>query len=80
MRMLNENLLCKPKEEEGGGLITTLQKNYKVLEVIEGGNEENGITNGDTIYISSNSRASFDLELDNEKYIIVAIKNIILIL
>lgn len=80
MKMLNSNLCCvkldSPTEKVGKILIPTDKKSYKRLKVVQ--SEEEEVEVGKTLYVPINS--GHEVDIDNEVYVIVNIREIILIL
>lgn len=80
MKLLNDNVCCKSLDEVtekiGNVIVPTKNKSYKTLEVVESGNEL--VEKGKVVYVPLNS--GNEVEINNSKYIIVNMREIILIL
>lgn len=80
MKMLNGNISCKSLDEitekKGNIIVPTKNKSYKTLKVVT--SNEELVQEGKTIYVPVN--CGNEVEIDGEKYTIVNIREIILIL
>jgi len=80
MKMLNGNILCLNEAQSinnknnAGFIIPESAKSYKVLKVVKGDN----VSEGSLIYVPSH--AGIEVKVDGDKYEIVGINDIILIL
>ncbi len=81
MKMLNGNLLVKVQEDsekrESGIIVLRDNKSYKKVEVIEP-DADNEIAKGSIVYIPKN--AGIEIDIEQEKYLIVNKREVILIL
>ncbi len=81
IKMLNGNVLLKiedPKKETNSGLIIPSKNNvnYDIGTVVSP-DVNNSLKEGDVVYIPKSS--GMNVEIENEKYVIVNVKQIILI-
>lgn len=75
VKLLNGNILTElQNEDKEGGLI--MPKAYKTLKVIKSDSEE--VKSGSTIYVIKT--AGTDVKIEDNKYVVVNIREIILIL
>lgn len=82
MKLLNGNILTKESEEiidktKSGVIINVKHNSYKELEVIEP-DINNNVKKGSLIYVPINS--GIPINVNDDKYLIVNIKEVILIL
>ena len=77
--MLNGNISCKSLDEitekVGNVIVPTKNKSYRTLKVVN--SNEESVKKDDIIYVPLNCKN--EVEIDNEKYVIVNIREIILI-
>ena len=80
MRMLNSNVCCialdEVVEKIGNVLVPTKNKSYKVLKVVESGDDK--VEVGVTLYVPITS--GYEVKIGNDNFTIVNAREIILIL
>ena len=84
MKVIKSNVLCKeiksdsPVTKINGFVIPEDQREYTKAEVISFGDEVSGLSVGDIIYIYP--KAGKEIEIEGEKYRVINISEVILIL
>lgn len=84
MKVIKSNVLCKeiksdsPVTKVGGFVIPEDQKEYMKAKVICVGEEVSGLSAGDNIYVYP--KAGKEIEIDGEKYRVINISEVIVVL
>lgn len=84
MKVIKSNVLCKeiksdsPVTKVGGFVIPEDQKEYMKAEVICVGEEVSGLSAGDNIYVYP--KAGKEIEINGEKYRVINISEVIVVL